>query len=271
MRIGLLGTVRTLDRQVRPELLAALPTGTQLSAWPSRVGVFPSTPVERDMQAIGHLEAGLQAAAAGMDAVVIDSVGDYGLDALRAALAIPAFGAGEAGMAAAARHGQFAIVTVWPVSMNFVPNGLLQAYGYRDRCRGIHNVGDEAVITQVSGHGGYLDRIHRAEQSVLDRVVAAVDAAAAAGADAVMLGCTCMSPMAARVANAVRIPVINPLSEGARLAAAAVVAAAASSPGARPSEPVRTARADLITRMVDAIAGEEDESCPVCAVDSGSF
>ncbi|MFT3967041.1 MAG: hypothetical protein QM690_14270 [Sphingobium sp.] len=100
MRIALLGTVPGIARGVRPELHPDLPQGTELSAWPSRVGVFPSTPVERDMQAIGHLEAGLRAAASGVDAVAIDSVGDYGLAALKAGLAIPAVGAGEAGMAA---------------------------------------------------------------------------------------------------------------------------------------------------------------------------
>lgn len=258
MRLGLLGTVRGLNPAVRPELLPDLPAGTTLSAWPSRVGVFPSTPVERTMQAIGHLEAGLSAAEAGADAVVIDSVGDYGLDALRSALAIPVAGSGEAGMAAAAAHGRFAIVTVWPRSMNFVPMDLLHAYGHKDRCIGIRNVGEEAVLDAIAGPDGYLDRVNRADGSILDKVLAEIEAAVADGADAILLGCTCMSPMAAKVAEAVRIPVINPLAEGAKQAA--LLAAQSGSKG------IITGRADLVRRMVDAIAGEEDENCPVCVV-----
>ncbi|MET0239512.1 MAG: aspartate/glutamate racemase family protein [Sphingobium sp.] len=258
MRLGLLGTVRGLNPVIRPELHAALPVGTELSAWSSRVGVFPSTPVERAMQAIGHLEAGLSAAQAGVDAVAIDSVADYGLDALRAALAIPVVGAGEAGMAAAAAHGRFSIVTVWPESMNFGPETLLTAYGHTDRCLGIRNVGTEDVLGAVAGPDGYLGRVNRADASILDKVVAEIESAIADGAQAIMLGCTCMSPMAAKVAAAVGVPVINPLAEAAQKAVAL-----ASVGGAKG---VTTDRADLVRRMVDAIAGEVDENCPVCVV-----
>lgn len=260
MHIGLLGTVPGLDRAVRPELHAVLPAGTELSAWPSRVGVFPATPVERAMQAIGHLEAGLSAAEAGVNAAVIDSVGDYGLDALHAALAIPVVGSGEAGMAAAAGHGRFAIVTVWPTSMNFVPLDLLHAYGLADRCIGIRNVGEEHVLDAIAGPDGYLSRVHRADASIMERVVAEIEAAAADGADAVMLGCTCMSPMAERLAAVTALPVISPLAEAAKRAAAL-----ASGGGLKG---VKTDRAPLLHLMVDAIAGREDENCPVCVVDA---
>ena len=158
-------------------------------------------------------------------------------------------------MAAAARHGRFAIVTVWPVSMNFVPQGLLRAYGHEQACLGIRNVGEETVIGAVAGPDGYLSQVTRVDSAILERVVAEVLAAAEAGAQAVMLGCTCMSAMAARVAELSPIPVINPLAEAAKSAATAA-----------PSGPaIRTDRADLITRMVAAIAGEADENCPVCA------
>ena len=261
MRIGLLGTVRTLEREVRPELLPLLPAGTEVTAWPSRVGAFPATPLERALQAIGHLDAGLAAAAAGMDALAIDSVGDYGLDALRAGLALPVVGAGEAGVTAAARHGRFAIVTVWPASMNFVPVELLRSHGVTDQCLGIRNVGEEAVIGDLAGPDGYLGRVHRADQPIFARVVAAVEEAAAAGAEAVMLGCTCMSPMAAKVASAVRVPVINPLAEAAMSAARLAVGQTRAEPA------IRTERAAVVARMVDAVAGEADEACPVCVAE----
>lgn len=260
MRIALLGTVPGIGKGVRPELHAGLPPGTELSAWPSRVGVFPSTPVERDMQAIGHLEAGLRAAAGGADAVVIDSVGDYGLAALKSALAIPAVGAGEAGMAAAAAHGRFAIVTVWPESMNFVARALLRAYALEDRCIGIRNIGAEQVIDRVAGPDGYLASVDRADPDILSAVVAAIHAAVADGAEAIMLGCTCMSPMAERVKAAVDVPVVSPLDEAVQQA----LSLAATSPV--PPARIRSTRAPLLTRMIEAIAGAADEQCPVCIV-----
>ncbi|WP_019516948.1 aspartate/glutamate racemase family protein [Sphingomonas sp. Mn802worker] len=260
MHLALLGTVPGIGGGVRPELHTALPVGTRLTAWRSHVGVFPSTPVERDMQAIGHLEAGLRAAAAGADAVVIDSVGDYGLDALRAALALPAVGAGESGLRAAAAVGRFAIVTVWPASMNFVPEALLSRYGLRERCLGIHNVGIENVIARVSGPDGYLAEVDRGAPAIVTAVNTAVNAARLEGADAVMLGCTCMSPIAATVAAASCIPVINPLAEA--------VSIAVSQAGARATVggQILTNRAALLTRMVDAIKGAVQEDCPVCII-----
>jgi allantoin racemase len=208
------------------------------------------------MQAIGHMEAGLSAAEGGVDAVVIDSVADYGLDALRAALAIPVIGSGEAGLAAAAAQGHFAIVTVWPQSLNFAPMSLLHIYGHAESCLGIRNVGQEDVLSAIAGADGYLSRVNRADASILEQVVKEIDAAVAEGAEAIMLGCTCMSPMAAKVAAAVKVPVINPLAEAAKRAVTL-----ASNCGRRG---VRTERTDLVRRMVDAIAGEADEHCPVC-------
>lgn len=67
---------------------------------------FPYTPIEQAMQALGHADAALSAAEQGCEALVIDSVGDYGLSAMRAMLPIPAIGSGEAGLAEAAEGGE---------------------------------------------------------------------------------------------------------------------------------------------------------------------
>jgi len=260
MRIALLGTVPDASGSVRPELQDVLPEGAELSAWPSRAGVFPATPVEQHLQAIGHIEAGFRAAGAGADAVVIDSVGDYGLTALKTGLGIAAVGAGEAGLAAAAALGRFAIVTVWPASMNFVPEGLLRAYGHEDHCIGIRNVGAEQVIDRRDGPNGYLARVDRADPDVLSTVIAAIEATITEGAEAVLLGCTCMSRMAEQLATAVSVPVINPLAEAVKLA----IAQAQEAPP--PFKRLRSTRGPLLTRMIDAIAQEPDEQCPVCVV-----
>lgn len=261
MRIALVGTAAGLAAaESRPDLKPAVPAGTELSAWPSRVGVLPSTPVERDLQAIGFLEAGMRAAASGVDAIAVDSFGDYGLAAMKVGLGIPVASAGESGIAVAAALGRFAIVTVWPASMNFTPEGLIRTYGHEDRCVGIYNVGAEDVLGRVAGPDGYLAGVNRGEPAILLSILAAIDAAKAAGAEAILLGCTCMSPMAAKIAAAAAIPVINPLVEALKRAVALTY-------DAKPAAaPIVSTREPMITRMIDAIAGQANESCPVCVV-----
>lgn len=261
MKIGTLGTVKNpLDRRgVAPELRSSLAADTTLVGFPSRVPAFPFTPVEQAMQQLGHLDAAFAATAQGCDAVVIDSVGDYGLPAIRAALDIPAIGAGEAGMMAASAGGRrFAIVTVWPASMNFIVKGLLRSYAIEQFCTAIRNVGEEGALDSLAGPDGYLAQIRDGQDGIVARVVAAVYAETVAGAEAVMLGCTCMSPIAARVQAACGVPVINPLAEGVRRAEALARSDIRTPAGLRPG------RDALVARMVDAVADETPEDCPVC-------
>ncbi|MDM7957503.1 aspartate/glutamate racemase family protein [Blastomonas sp.] len=258
MRIGLIGTtINPLARAGPAPELATLFPDAELIAFPSRVPAFPYTPLEQAMQALGHAEAALSAAEQGCTAVVIDSVGDYGLAAMRAMLAIPAIGSGEAGLAEAARDGRrFGIVTVWPESMNFILAERLQACGVHDGCVGIVNVGEEADTQSLAGPEGYLAQVREGRAAVVARVLAAVADLAAQGAEAVILGCTCMSGMADTIANAAAVPIINPLAAGVRAAHAAPRLSAAPT--------LREGRAELLRAMVDAVAGEPAEDCPVC-------
>ncbi len=262
MKIAFLGTVANpLRRAVAPEMNDDTPASVERRAYPARVSAFPRARLERALQVVGMLDCGLTAAEDGCDAMLIDSLGDYGLQELREAVAVPVIGAGETGMAAAARGGRrFAIVTVWPESMNFIPIELMRAYGHADACTAIRNVGTDEDVKAIAGPDGYLERIHDAEQSIFDKVVEAARQCVDDGADAVMLGCTCMSPMAAKVADALPFPVINPLREGYLEA----MRQAAEKP--RPSEAILTTRVEQIRKMVDAVAGEPSEECPVCIV-----
>ena len=261
-RIGFLGTVINplKPSSVAPELHGDLPQGHELKAFPTRVGAFPSTEVEKAMQAIGFLDAGLRAAEDGCDAMVIDSLGDYGIEALHDALGVPVIGAGAAGLAASSRgQRRFAIVTVWPESMNFVPLALMQKRRVEELCVGIRNVADDSVLDRLAGPDGYLEQVHRGNDEIIARILKAIDECVAEGAQAIMLGCTCMSPIAARVAAKVDVPVINPLREAAVLA---VRQAAESVPGER----IRTGRVSTIRAMVEAISHEPAEDCPVCVI-----
>ncbi|ESZ86143.1 MAG: hypothetical protein Q27BB25_15800 [Blastomonas sp. CACIA14H2] len=256
--IGLIGTaVNPLLRGGPAPELAALFPDVSLNAFPLRVPAFPYTPLEQAMQALGHAEAALRAAEAGCDALVIDSVGDYGLAAMRAMLPVPAIGSGEAGLAEAAEGGRsFGIVTVWPQSMNFILYERLQACGVLGLCIGIANVGSDADAESLAGPDGYLAQVRAGQQDIRARVQAAITRLAAQGAAAVMLGCTCMSGMAATIAAASPLPVINPLAAGVRTALAAP-------PVARAPQ-LREGRPALLRAMVDAVAGQTAEDCPVC-------
>lgn len=258
MRIGLIGAaVNPLQRAGPAPELAALFPGIGFHAFPSRVPAFPYTPIEQAMQALGHAEAALSAAETGCSAVVIDSVGDYGLAAMRTMMPVPAIGSGEAGLAEAAQAGRsFGIVTVWPESMNFILYERLQACGLLGLCAGIVNIGSDADAASLAGPDGYLAQVREGREAILERVLAGIERLSAKGAAAVMLGCTCMSAMAETIAAASPLPVINPLAAGVR-------AALAAPPVAQPPQ-LREGRPALLRAMVDAVAGETAEDCPVC-------
>jgi allantoin racemase len=255
-RIALIGGGPSLGGVDAPELQQLVAPGDELASYPSRVSAFPYTALEMLLQDVGHAEAAFTAVDEGASAIVIDSVGDYGLAAMRASLPVPAFGAGEAGMAAAGANGRrFAIVTVWPESMNFILEGRLRAYGHHHACTGIFNVGAEGDVGGPDGPNAYLMRIKGGHRSIIDAASHAIGTAASHGAEAVMLGCTCMSGIAATLAAAAPVPVINPLG-------AAVAAAAATGPITPPA--LREGRRDMLRAMVDAVAGAPAEACPVC-------
>lgn len=191
--------------------------------------------------------------------MVIDSVGDYGLAAMRAMLPIPAIGSGEAGLAEVAQGGRrFGIVTVWPESMNCILAERLKACHVRYQCTGIVNIGSDDDAASLSGPDIYLAQVREGQAAILQRVLAGMEQLAAGGAEAVMLGCTCMSAMAKSVAAASPVPVVNPLAAGIR-------AALTASPLARAPQ-LREGRPALLRAMVDAVAGDMAEDCPVCIV-----
>ncbi|MDR7101167.1 aspartate/glutamate racemase family protein [Croceicoccus sp. BE223] len=236
-RIGLVGTAfNPLDRN-RPaaELAAMLPAGVELVGYPSHVPAFPHSALEQVLQQIGHLHAAMRAADDGCAALVIDSLGDYGLAAMRAGVGVPTFGSGEAGVAEAMAGGRrFAVV----------------------------NVGAEADTDNLGGPDGYLAQVRGGAPALLDRIVAACEDAARGGAEAILLGCTCMSPLAATLAERVFLPVVNPLAAGLRAALAAP-----DVPVPERAHPLRDRRA-LVDAMVAAVADQPAEDCPVCVVAS---
>ena len=63
-----------------------------------KLPAFPINEINRQLCETSIIECGLRASENGYDGIFINTVGDYGLSALRSALTIPIVGAGQASM-----------------------------------------------------------------------------------------------------------------------------------------------------------------------------
>ena len=267
MKIGLVGAAQSMVAGLGgpAEIRAVVAPKTVVQAYPARLPVFAHTEVEYAMQALSYLEAGLTAASQNCHALVLNSLSDYGLAALKSAVELPVVGAAEASLRFMPSLGpRFSIVTVWPETTNFMPRRMLEAYGAAAHCIRIRNVGSADLLAGEGRPDDFLRDMQTGQQAILDRIVAQCEAAMAEDdIDAILLGCTCMSPIAARIAARVAIPVVNPL------AIAVKTAEMQASHGLRASRrgqgAPRPASLDLLRRMIAPVAGAEPD-CPVCVV-----
>ena len=97
-RIAVIGSgFRKNGTMVPPqEILDVAGPGFEPVLIETRIPAFPVNEINRNMSEIADIEAGLRAEAEGFDAIFINTVGDYGLSALRSAVRIPVIGAGQA-------------------------------------------------------------------------------------------------------------------------------------------------------------------------------
>lgn len=267
-RIAVLGTgfSPTGTTTPPPEILAMAREGFKPELVETKFSVFPGTPYERGLAVLGYVEAGIRAQDEGYDGLFINTFGDYGIAELKSALRIPVVGAGEASMAAATTLGQrFAIVTIWPESLNFIfaervgtcamsahYAGLVNVLSMRDMdARG---TGDDPVVAMRGG-----------EAAMLDRIVAACEhAIATLKADSIILGCTCMAPIGARVAQRVRVPVIEPMTTGYAMTELQVKLGLGQSKVAYPSPPDDALQ--LARQLVSGVAVSPPTVCEPCAI-----
>lgn len=161
------------------------------------------------------------------NAVVIGCFGDPGWWALRELTARPVIGLAEAAMREAASHGRFAIVTGgagWKPMLARLAGSL----GYADALAAIHVV--EPSGAQLA-----------ADPAAACALLRGACREAEAGVDCVILGGAGLAGMAAAIAPALRVPLIDSVTAGARAAveaAAAAMAAASIDPqGISPSAP----------------------------------
>ena len=215
--LAIIGTGFRPANDVAPpkEIAAVAAAGFRPELVETRRGAFPSNRFEHSLASLCYLDAGIEAERAGYQGLFINTFGDYGIEPLRSAVSIPVVGAGEAALAVARTLGRrFAIVTIWPKSLNFIPEERMKTCDAQSYCVGIINVLQEAEMLPVLA-GSPTDPVtsmRSGNATVVDRIVAASNRAVAElGAEVIILGCTCMAPIADQVAARMEVPVVDSL------------------------------------------------------------
>jgi allantoin racemase len=160
------------------------------------------------------IEAGLTAQDEGYDAVVMDSVADPGLDALRSRLTIPVIGPGEVAFHLACMLGKrFSIITMWQ-AWAFNYDKVLAGSGLE---RFLMSVRSIDVHPDVEGLLG--DRRDELSERLTQQAKLAIEED---GANIIVLGSTTMHEASAYMADGLPCPVINPGPTAVALAQALV-------------------------------------------------
>ena len=218
MKIAVIGSGyrATGDDTPPPEIGGVAAPGFEPRLVEQRLPAFPLNQINRTLSELAVIEAGLRAAERGFEAVFINTVGDYGLASLRSGLSIPVIGAGQATMHAAAQLGErFSIVTIWPESLRFIYTHLLRVYGMERHCVSVRCVAMDDELPSLGDDENFVTDMRHGERTQVGRIVGACEAAIRDDrADTIMLGCTCMSPIADEIAARCAAPVLNPLTTG---------------------------------------------------------
>lgn len=252
----------------KESLALPAPDGIEVRLQDLRFRAFARDPYEQLLVELGHVDAAEQALGDHPDALLVDTVGDYAIERMRAISPVPVFGAGEAGIAeASAGSRRFSIVTVWPSSMRWLYDERLALSTGGDCCAGVHHLSAESELSLIGTEDGVKARMVRREESTVDTIVAACRRAIEAdGSEAILLGCTCMSPVASAIQERCSFPIIDASAAGLRAAYSEL-----SRRDASPA-PAATRRAGAVPPLIDMLlaAGHvplQDE-CQVCTIAS---
>ena len=147
-------------------------------------------------------EAGLRAEDEGYDAVVMDTVSDSGLYALRSRLTIPVFGPGLVSYAVATMLGKrFSIVTMWDKWVHLYEKNLA-TYDLKEKCASVRAVNIPPDVEAL--FAGKEDEMF---QKLTAEAQLAIDED---GAGVILLGSTTMHQAGDYMAEHLPVPVVNP-------------------------------------------------------------
>jgi Asp/Glu/hydantoin racemase len=147
-------------------------------------------------------EAGLRAEEEGYDAVIMDTVSDSGLSALRSRLSIPVFGPGLVSYAVAIMLGKrFSIITMWDKWRHLYEKNM-DTYHLWEKCASIRavNIPPDVEALFTGKEEEMFARLAEEAQRAIDDD----------GAGVILLGSTTMHQAGDYLARNLPVPVINP-------------------------------------------------------------
>jgi len=147
-------------------------------------------------------QAGVTAEAEGYAGVLIDTVSDSGMAALRSRLSIPVVGPGQAAFHAAMMLGKrFSVLTMWRQWFPLYEKTLTE-YALWERCAGLRSIDTRPDLSEL---------LAGKEEVIFARLRdEAMRAIEEDGADVIVLGSTTMHQSAAYLAGVLPVPLINP-------------------------------------------------------------
>jgi allantoin racemase len=185
--------------QVRSDLLAP---GTEVICRPVRNAAVGDTHFETLLNDAYVVDAAMAAEEQGFDGVIMDTVSDSGLQALRSRLSIPVLGPGLVGYQTALMLGtRFVVVTMCD---EWVPlhERNLTTYGLWAHCAGVRSIGVAPDVTALLE-----GKVEEVARLIAEQAQAAIDHD---GADVLVLGSTTMHQSELTVRELISAPVVNP-------------------------------------------------------------
>lgn len=249
---------------------SAISPGFSVEIVESRFFLQPFYRLDQLLCDVAMAEAGVRAVDRGYDALMLNSITDYGVDALRSAVSVPVVGAGIAAFSTAAVLGEtVSIVTIWPPQTRPMYEAVARRNHFEDRLSSIRFVSTDQELASVEEDDSFYAEMRSGRQVMIDRIGREIHAAAEEdGADVVILGCTCMNPVGAHLAEQSPVPVVNPLVAAYKVAEQLLSTGLTHSATRYVTGPVQTLA--FLSALLDAGADKAEnafaDSCEACVV-----